>query len=217
MITKNRNLIRVLIADGHEIVRAGIRHLLEETGDIGVVAEAVDGMETIAKFKHTRPDVVVLDISMPVLDGIDTCKRLKALYPKSNILALSIHPEEQYAVRLINAGASGYANKSISASELKQAIKTVAQGGVYLSPAVRGQLLSQLIHAKPRSDVLGALSDRESQIFNLLALGKKMKDIATELGLSVKTVDNYRARILGKLNLKRTVDLVAFAHRNNLI
>jgi DNA-binding NarL/FixJ family response regulator len=180
-------MITVLIADDHELVRAGIRYLLEEAIDIKIVGEAASGMETIAEFKRTRPDVVILDISMPALDGIDTCKRLKALYPKSNILVLSVHPEEQYAVRLINAGANGYVNKRISCGELQTAIRTVAQGGVYLPQNIRGQLLSQLMRTGPRSDVLEALSDRESQVFNLLARGKKMKEIALELGLSAKT------------------------------
>ena len=210
-------MVRILVADDHELVRAGIRLLLEGATDMEIVAEAADGMAAVSEFKRTRPDVVVLDISMPVLDGLDTCKQLKALFPESRILVLSVHPEEQYAARMMGAGASGYVNKTINSDELQNAIRTVAQGGVYLSQAIKGKLLAELIHSNPRSDILKDLSDRESQIFMFLARGKRMKEIASELGLSPKTVDNYRARILEKLNLSRTVDLVAFAYHHHLV
>jgi two-component system invasion response regulator UvrY len=210
-------MIKVLVADDHEMVRAGIRFLLVGSGDIKIVSEAADGMAAVTEYRRSRPDVVILDVSMPVMDGIDTCKRIKSLYPKAKILVLSVHDEEQYAVRMINAGASGYVNKRIDSRELQEAIRAVARGGIYLHQGIRSGLLSEMINNRERSDVLSNLSDRELQVFHSLALGKKMKDIAQELGLSAKTVDNYRARILVKLNLKRVVDLVAFAHQNNLV
>lgn len=210
-------MIRVLIADDHTVVRAGTRELLEEADDIKVVSEASDGKEAISKFKHTLPDVAILDISMPLMDGIDTCKYLKTLYPDARILILTIQPEEQYAIRLLKAGALGYITKKASARELQKAVCSVAKNEVYLPPNSKGSLLNILINTKGAIHPLEGLSDRELQVFYQLVQGRKLKEIATNLNLSIKTVDTYRLRILQKLGLKRTVDLVAFAYRHSLI
>lgn len=210
-------MIRVLVADDHTVVRAGTKRLLEETEDIKVVAEASNGIEAISEYQRTNPDVVVLDISMPVMDGIDTCKQLKILHPDSKILILTVHPEDQYAVRLLSAGALGYITKKASAEELQEAVRQVAQNRIFLPPDAKGPVLSQLLHTGGHSNPLETLSNRELQVFSLLVHGKKLKEIASEINLSIKTVDTYRSRVLNKFGLKRTVDLVAFAHQNDLI
>lgn len=210
-------MIRVLIADDHTVVRSGTKRLLEETEDIGVVAEASDGREAISEYKRVRPDVVILDISMPVMDGIDTCKHLKALYPDAKILILTVHPEDQYAVRLLYAGALGYITKRASAAELQEAVRQVAQNKVFLTSDSKDPILSQLLHFGGNSNPLEILSSRELQVFSLLAHGKKLREIAFDLNLSIKTIDTYRSRVLHKFGLKRTVELVAFALRNDFI
>ena len=210
-------MIKVLLADDHALVRAGIRRLLEEARDIQVVAEAADGMEVLSMIKQYQPDVVILDISMPVLDGMDTCKQIKALFPEVRVLILTVHPEVHYAVRLLGAGAMGYVTKRISSGELYKAVRAVAHNEIYLPAASKNEILNQLLHLKGHSEVLQSLTDREVQVFNLLVQGEKMSNIASSLGLSVKTVENHRYHILKKLNLKRTVELFAFAHRNKLV
>jgi DNA-binding NarL/FixJ family response regulator len=208
-------MIKILLVDDHELVREGIRHLLEEAKDMQVVGQAANGIESLKEYQRAQPDVVLLDISMPVMDGLDTCKQLKAQFPEAKILILTVHPEDQYAMRLLNAGALGYLTKRVSALELQEAVRTVAQGRLSLPEASKSVIVEQLFHSK--GDLLGALADREIQVFNLLVQGKKMREIANDLSISLKTVENYRYRILTKLNLNRTVDLVAFAYRHNLV
>lgn len=209
-------MIRVLIADDQIIARAGTKQLLELAGDIIVVAEARNGREAIAEFKKNLPDVVVLDISMPVMDGIDACKEIRARYPHAKILVLSIHPEMQYAKRLLQAGALGYVTKNASAEELHSAVRSVVNGKVYLPLESGGDLLTQIISSKCNSQPLDCLSDRELQVFQRLVRGMKLKEIAMDLNLGVNTVDTYRMRILQKLGLRRTIDLIQFAFQNSL-
>jgi two-component system, NarL family, invasion response regulator UvrY len=208
-------MIRVLLVDDHELVRDGIRHLLEEASDIQVAGQAANGSEAIREYKRALPDVVLLDISMPVMDGLDACKQLKAQHPEAKILILTVHPEEQYAMRLLNAGALGYLTKRVSALELQKAVREVAQGHISVPEASKSVIMAQMFQTK--GNLQGALADREVQVFNLLAQGKKLREIAQDLSISLKTVENYRYRILTKLNLNRTVDLVAFAYRHNLV
>ena len=210
-------MIRVLIADDHAVVRAGTRRLLEENEDIEVVAEASDGSEAISEYQRTHPDVAILDISMPVIDGIDACKQLKMLYPDAKILILTVHPEDQYAVRLLYAGALGYVTKRVSARELQGAVRQVAKNKVFLSLDTENHILSQLLRTRGHTNPLETLSSRELQVFSLLVHGKKLKEIANDLNLSIKTIDSYRSRVLHKFGLRRTVDMVAFAHQNGLI
>jgi DNA-binding NarL/FixJ family response regulator len=209
-------MIKVLIADDHPVVRAGTKKLLEEAEDIKVVAEASDGSEAISEYKRTNPGVAVLDISMPVMDGIDICKQLKKLYPDARILILTVHPENQYALRLLKAGALGYITKRATAEELREAVRRVHQNKTFLLSDTEDLILNQLLH-KSNLNPLDTLSTRELQVFSLLVQGKKLREIAAEINLSISTVDNYRSRVLSKLGLKRTVDLIAFAHNNNLI
>jgi DNA-binding NarL/FixJ family response regulator len=210
-------MIKVLIADDHAVVRAGTRELLETSGDIQVVAEASDGKEAINEYRRTLPDVIILDISMPVMDGIDACKQLKALYPHARVLILTVHAEEQYAMRLLKAGASGYITKKASSQELQEAVRAVNRNEIFLPQSTKSAVLNQIMHNRDSAQPLEGLSDRELQVFHQLAQGKKLKEIAVDLNLSIKTVDTYRLRILQKLDLHRTVDLVAFAHQNFLV
>lgn len=210
-------MITVLIADDHAVVRAGTKLLLEEADDIKIVAEASDGSEAISEYKRTHPDVAILDISMPILDGIDACKQLKKLHPDARILILTVHHEDQYAIRLLRTGALGYVTKKASAMEIQGAVRKVAKGEVFLPQDAGGRILSQLLYSKEYSSPLETLSARELQVFSLLIQGRKLKDIASDINLSIKTVDSYRSRILQKFGLKRTVDLISFAHRNSLI
>lgn len=209
--------IKVLLTDDHILVRAGIKNILEQASDIKVVAEASNGQEAITAVKLQRPDIVLLDIQMPVMDGIDTCKQLKMMWPDIKILMLTVHEEELYALRLIEAGALGYITKRADIDELHKAVRLISKGIMYLSDRCKDQIIYQLLQKKGKTDILGALSDREIQVFYLIVQGKKIKDIANDLSLSVKTVENHRYHILQKLNLERTIDLISFAHRNSLI
>jgi len=210
-------MISVLLADDHDLVRAGIRRLLEEAPDITVVAEASRGEEAVKEFRRTSPDVAVLDISMPPTDGLDICKQIILSSPGAKILILTVYPEEQYAMRSFNLGALGYVTKRITAQELHKAIRSVAQGRLFLDEASKDLVLAQVINKENQSDELRALSDRESQVFYRLANGERIKDIAAAMYLSIKTIDNYRSRILSKLGLHRTTDLILFAHRRGLV
>ncbi|MDD4924713.1 MAG: response regulator transcription factor [Dehalococcoidales bacterium] len=209
--------IKVLLVDDHLLVRAGIKNILEQASDIKVIAEASNGQEAITAVKLQQPDIVLLDIQMPIMDGIDTCKQLKMIWPGIKILMLTVYEEELYALRLMDAGALGYITKRADIDEFHKAVRFVSKGVMYLSDQCKDQIIYQLLQKKGKTDILGALSDREIQVFYLIVQGKKIKDIANDLSLSVKTVENHRYHILQKLNLERTVDLVAFAHRNDLI
>jgi two-component system, NarL family, invasion response regulator UvrY len=215
--TPEKAKIRVLIADDHDLFRSGLKMLLEGAEDIEVVAEATDGRAAVAEFERTSPDVCILDITMPILDGLDACKQIKSLNPRARVLILTMHPEEQYAVRLLNAGALGYVTKKISDKELHAAVRSVYQGEITIQQEAKDRILAQLLHMKGRSGPLEVLSDREAQVFILLAQGNKLKDISQSLNLSPKTVEHYRSNIFDKLELKRTIDLVSFAHRHNLL
>ena len=210
-------MIKVLLADDHALVRAGLKRVLEETSDIQVVAEACNGIEAIKAFNRVSPDVSMIDISMPVMDGLDTCKRLKELHPDVKILILTIHHEEQYAIRVLKAGALGYITKGTSTKELYKAIRAVAKGKRFLSEKSKDNILLQLLKLDKFPTRLEALSDREIQVLCLIAKGRKMKEIANDLNLSVKTIETYRTRILNKLQLKNNADIILFAYQNDLI
>jgi len=209
-------IIKVLLADDHILIRAGLKALLEEKSDIHVVDEASNGVEAVSSFIKHKPDVVILDISMPVMDGLETCKQLKKIDSEAKILILSVYNEQQYATRALVSGASGYINKQASQEELYKAIRCVADGQFYLAEGNKDIILSKLLHMKGQHDLIDTLSDRELQVLRLLSQGKGIKEIASYLGLSIKTIDNYRYRVMTKLNLNRTVDLVIFARNHNI-
>jgi len=208
-------VIRVLLADDHAVVRAGLRELLTATGDIAVAAEATDGTEVLAAVRSGDYDVAVLDMSMPGRSGIELIKLVKAERPRLRILVLSMHSEEQYAVRAVKAGASGYLTKESAADELVAAIKRIAAGGAYVTPETAERLVldSAPGDAPPHTQ----LSDREFQVFRMICSGKSVSQIAAELTLSVKTVSTHKTRILQKMRAGNQTELVRYAIKHNLI
>jgi DNA-binding NarL/FixJ family response regulator len=207
----------ILLVDDHTMVRSGLKHLLEQSNDITVIAEAGDGKQAIQEASKTNPDVIVLDISMPDMDGLEACKSIMAVKPSARILVLTMHSEEIYAVRMLKAGALGYITKMASADELYRAIRSVANGKPYLSETAAGSVVLQLMHLKGHSNQLDLLSDREVQVLNLIVQGKKSSDIATTLRISSSTVQNYRSRILHKLGLNCNAELIEYAHQNGFL
>ena len=208
--------IRVFIADDHAIVREGLKQILADSRDIIVAGEAENGLDAIRLFPKSRCNVMLLDISMPDKNGIEVLKQIKKEYPDAQVLMLSMHREDQYAIRSLKAGAAGYLTKQAAPKELVIAIRQVASGQKYVSAALAQALASQVgdDHATPVHDTL---SDREYQTLTLIASGKTVSDIALELSLSVKTVSEYRARLLVKMKLKNSAELTHYAIRNHLV
>jgi len=209
-------MIRIVIADDHPIVRAGMKQIISEASDMQVVDEAGDGRQLLQKARTETFDVVILDITMPHIDGLDVLKQLKIEKPKLPVIILSIHPESQYALRVLKAGASGYVTKTSAPDELINAIRKVYRGGKYISPSVAEKLAFQL-EADFEEMPHEALSDREYQVLCMLASGKTVTEIADELALSVKTVSTYRSRILEKMNMKNNAELIHYAVQNKLV
>ena len=208
--------LRVLIADDHTVVRQGLRQIVERGFGAAAFAEARDAQEALAHVRKTPWDVAILDVSMPGRSGLDIIKDVKQLRPKLPVIVLSMYSEEQYAERALKSGASGYITKEKAAEELIEAIKKVLKGGRYVSAALAERLAFQLgqdEEEKPHE----ALSAREYEVFRLIASGKKPAAIAKTLHLSVKTVNTYRERVLEKMGLKSTVELVRYAIQNKLV
>lgn len=209
-------MIRLLIADDHPIVRAGLRRIAEEDRSISVAAEASTGDETLTTMRTAIVDVVLLDVSMPGAPFTQTLRRLREDHPTVRVLVLSGHPEEQWAVRALRAGASGYLTKDHSPEQLVDAVRRVHRGGRFVSPALAERLASQLgpdVAATPHE----LLSDREFEVLRLLGAGHSVKEVAAKLGLSPKTVSTYRTRLMEKLHFDSTADLVRYAAHHGLI
>jgi len=209
-------MIRIIIADDHPIVRAGMKQIISEAADMSVADEAGDGRQLLNKIRAENFDVVILDITMPHIDGLDVLKQLKIERPRMPVIILSIHPESQYALRVLKAGASGYVTKTSAPDELITAIRKVHRGGKYISPSVAEKLAFQL-EADFEEMPHEALSDREYQVLCMLASGKTVTEIADELALSVKTVSTYRSRILEKMDMKNNAELIHYAVQNKLV
>jgi len=209
-------MIKILIADDHPVVRKGLREIIEETSDMKVADEASNGQEVLAKVFKKDFDVVLLDISMPGRSGLDILKELKSQLPKLAVLVLSIHPEEQYAVQVLKAGASGYLTKKSAPEELVTALRKVSTGGKYVSPSLAEKLASALETGieKPPHETLSA---REYEVMRKIALGKTVNEIAGELFLSPKTISTYRSRILEKMGIKNNAELIRYAIKNRLV
>jgi DNA-binding NarL/FixJ family response regulator len=208
--------MRILVADDHAVVRAGIKQLVADYPGITVAGEARSGQEVLDNVSKNQYDVVLLDISMPGITGLDILKELKSRKPSLPVLMLTIHPEEQYAVRAFRAGASGYLTKGCTPDELIGALDRVSCGGKYVSSSLAERMAFNLgtdIDRLPHE----SLSDREYQVMCMLASGKKVKEIATELILSIKTVATYRSRILSKMKFRNTVELTRYAILNDLL
>ena len=209
-------IIKVFIADDHAIVREGLKQILAETRDIVVAGEAVLGLDAVKLFRKSECQVMLLDISMPDRSGIEVLKQIKKEKPELAVLMLSMHREDQYAIRSLKAGASGYLTKQSAPRELVTAIRQVAGGLKYISPALAQELANHVgeDHEAPPHD---SLSDREYQTLTMIASGKTVGMIAKELSLSVKTVSEYRARLLVKMKLKNSAELTHYAIKNQLI
>jgi len=203
-------MLKILVADDHRVLREGLKKIIEQTRDMMVVAEASDGQEVLQKMSKTPVDVVLLDLSMPGPGGLEILKQIHAKFPKRPVLVLSQHPEDQYALRAVRAGASGYLTKERASSDLIAAIRKVAGGGKCISDAVVEQMASSL-NEDPARPAHETLSDREYEILCLLGAGKTVSEISDGLCLSVKTVSTYRTRILEKMNMTKTAELIVYA------
>jgi DNA-binding NarL/FixJ family response regulator len=209
-------MIRVLIADDHAVVREGLKQIVSETPDLSVAGEAGNGHEVLEFVRKHECDLVLLDLAMPGKDGLDTLRELKALKPNLPVLVLSVYPEEQYAVRLLRAGASGYLTKESAPEELVAAIRKVSKGGRYVSEAL-GEQLAFLLGSATDRPPHEMLSDREFHVMIMLASGKTASEVADALCLSVKTVSTYRARALQKMHMKNNAEFSFYAVKHGLL
>jgi len=223
--------IRLMLVDDHDIVRTGLKSFLDTQEGLLVVAEASSGEEALEKAQQTKPDVIVMDITMPEMDGLEATRRLKALDENYYILALTVHEDKQYLFEMLSAGASGYITKQVAAEELVTAIRCVALGNVYLQPALASWLLDdyrRLLSQTPPNQRhyddqaemekgLDVLSQRELEVLEAVAEGNTNNQIGEQLGISPKTVARHRERIMHKLNLHSSTELVKFAIRTGLI
>lgn len=203
-------MIRILIADDHAIVRQGLRKIVDCDDQMKVVGEAESGLELLKLVRERTVDVIVLDLSMPGRNGLETLKELKRLYPTLPVIVLSIHPEDQYAVRAFKAGASSYMTKESAPEELVKAIIKANKGDKYITPAV-AQLLADHIETNLLGESHKSLSDREYEVFSMLSAGKTVGQIADQLNLSVKTISTYRTRILEKMGMTTNAELTRYA------
>jgi len=209
-------MIRIMIADDHAIVRQGLARILEKSGEMQIVAEHDNGADALNWLRDNDCDIALLDISMPGMNGIDLLKQLREEKPKLPVLVISIYAEDQYAVRLIKAGASGYLTKGCSPATLMKAVNRIISGSKYISPAVAEMLANEIgdTHEKLPHKIL---SDREYQILLLLASAKTIAEIADTLALSGKTISTYRNRILLKMHLRNNAELMRYAVDNHLV
>lgn len=209
-------MIKILIADDHTIFREGLKHILTEYSDLIVTDEARNGQEVLEKVWSNEYDIVLLDISMPGMNGLEVLKRLRKEKPKLSVLVLSMHPEEQYAVRVLKSGASGYLTKESATDELITAIRKISQGRKYITSSLAERLALGLETdaEKPPHETL---SDREYQVLLMIASGKTITQIAKELFLSVKTVSSHRSHILEKMEMKTNAELTHYVIKHNLL
>lgn len=210
--------IRVLIADDHTIVRQGLVGILKASEEIEVVGEAADGAEAIEKALKAKPDVVVLDVSMPRLNGLEAARRIHEALPATRILVLTMHEDEEYVLKMVRAGASGYLLKDGAASELIEGIRELKRGGTHFGHHAAQTLAEAYQRDDPSpDDPYGRLTNREREIFQLVVEGKTNREMADLLCISPKTVDNHRTRMMEKLGIHGTADLVRYAARHKLI
>jgi two-component system, NarL family, invasion response regulator UvrY len=209
-------MINVLLVDDHLFFRTGLKQFISDIQDIVVADEAATGEEALNKAFNKDYDVILLDITLPDMNGMDVLKTLKSKKPTAKILMLTVHPEDQYGMRVLKSGASGYLDKENAPQELVPAIRKLASGGTYIGPSLAEKLAVSFTGAKEKP-LYQTLTNREYQIMNMIASGKRLKDIANDLLLSVKTVSSHRSHILNKLNIKNNAELVRYALDNKLI
>ncbi len=210
-------MIRVLLVNDHALIRNGLRRLLEDNADIQVVGEASDNQEALHLLRQLQPDVAVLDLSMPGLDGIEAMKRAVSEGLSTRMVIFTMHANDEYAIRVLQAGARGFVGKGAPSQEVVTAIRKVAAGGCYLPAKLLETLPKRSADKGTKNSPLETLSDRELQVLKRLAEGRTSKEIAQDLYISAKTVDTYRARLLTKLQLDTTADLIRFALRHGVI
>ncbi|MEF8823740.1 MAG: response regulator transcription factor [Desulfohalobiaceae bacterium] len=209
--------MKVLLADDHSIVLDGLRRIIEDCGDMEVLAEALDGTRALEAALKTRPDVAVIDISMPDIDGLELINRLLSHYPDLPIVVLTVHEDRQYMYRAVQAGAMGYITKRSASEQLVQALRKVQSGKRFFPEEVAEALALHLSRKGMEKDLPGSLSMRELQVLKQLAMGSTNQEIAESYNISVKTVDTHRQRILKKLGLRNNADISRFAHEHNII
>jgi DNA-binding NarL/FixJ family response regulator len=215
--------MNIALIDDHKIVRQGLRALLEKESDMRIVAEAEDGRQAVQIAKQTRPDIFIMDIALPVMNGIEATRRIKSEFPEIEVLALSMHTDKRYVTELLNAGANGYLLKDCAAEELVMAIRTIMAGETYLSPPIASMIVNGFVRKKntqhgeqngENSFVL--LSSREREILQLFAEGHSTKVIAFELDISIKTIETHRKQIMSKLKINSIAELTKYAIREGL-
>ncbi len=214
------NAIRILLADDHGIVRRGLHYLLERSPGMQVVGEAADGREAVRLAEETSPDVVVMDIAMPNLNGIEATAQIVKKNPKAGVIILSMHSDEAYLVRALSAGARGYLLKDSAEADLIRAVQAVSQGRPFFSPAISQTLLEDYMRRLQQEnlqDSYDLLTDREKEVLQLLAEGKSNKEVATLLSLSLYTVETHRSNLMQKLGLHNTAEIVLYAVRKKII
>lgn len=209
-------MIKVFLADDHVLIREGIKNILANEYDIKIIGETANPLEVVELVQKLKPNVIVLDLSMPGKSGLDVLKELKTFVPETKILIMTMMPEDQFAKRTLKAGASGYLTKDGATDELVTAIRRIFSGKKYISPSLAEKLADD-IDGTHNKEPIETLSDREFQILKLIASGKSQTDIAEQLSISISTVNTYRSRILEKLNLKSNAELIHFAFNNNLL
>jgi two-component system, NarL family, response regulator NreC len=208
------NKLRILLADDHATVREGVKMIINAQADMEVVAEAADGRSAVAEVQACKPDVVVMDVSMPHGNGLKATETIKDRWPEIKVLALTRHQDDGYLQQLLRAGAAGYVLKQSRPAELLQAIRAIAGGGSYLDPAVAGRVIGEYGRRRqppPAVAGVGTLSGREDEVLRLIAWGYSNKEIASRLDLSVKTVETHKANAMHKLQMRSRIDIVRFA------
>ena len=211
------NPTRVLLVDDHALVRAGIRALIEGNDGIEVVAETGDGREALRLIEELRPDLVLLDITLPVINGFDVLEEINKRQLETRVIILTVHEATEYAMRALRAGAAGYLPKSAASNELEEAIRTVAQGGTYVSQEISKKSLVDFAKGQTQQDLLASLTPRQREVLKLIAEGHSTKNIAGKLNISVKTVESHRAKLTERLGIRDVASLVRFAIKMGLI
>ncbi|MGF1564652.1 MAG: response regulator [Flavobacteriales bacterium] len=210
-------MINVVICDDHKIVREGLSKIIANFPDIKIIADDIaSGEELLQRLRKVEPDLIVLDVSLPGRSGLEVLKQIKILYPDIKVLVLSMYPEDQFAIRMLKAGASGYLHKDSAPEVLIEAVRVIYNGGEYLSPAIT-KLLYREMSSKNQELPHSSLSDREYEVFLAIGEGKPNNQIASQLSLSAKTISTYRARILNKMNMDNNSDIIKYILLHNLL
>jgi two-component system, NarL family, response regulator NreC len=211
-------LTKIVIADDHGLIRAGLRALLENTPDIQVVGEAGDGLAALRLVTELQPDLVLMDISMPGMDGIEAARKVNEISPKTQVLAMTVHEDESTLLEMIRAGASGYIIKTADESELLNAIRVISNGDIYIHPSMTRALLNETSPKTKKNQAFQeALTDREMDVLRLLARGYTNRQIAQELSISPRTVEGHRANLVAKLGISSRMELLNYAEENGLM